>query len=108
MGFGDMQRMMRQMQKMQGEMVRIQEEVGNRTVEATSGGGAVTAVASGKGVLTELRIAAEAVDPTDPELLADMVLTACNEALRKGQEMLAREMAKVAGAAGGLPGLPRP
>lgn len=103
-----MQRMMRQMQKMQGEMVRIQEEVGSRTVEATSGGGAVTAVASGKGVLTELRISAEAMDPTDPELLADMILTACNEALRKGQEMLAREMSKVAGSVGGLPGLPRP
>ena len=108
MGFGDMQRMMRQMQKMQGELVRIQEEVGNRTVEATSGGGAVTAVASGKGVLMELRITAEAVDPADPELLADMVLTACNEALRKAQEMMAREMAKVTGGAGGLPGLPRP
>ena len=103
-----MQRMMRQMQKMQGELVRIQEEVGNRTVEATSGGGAVTAVASGKGVLMELRITAEAVDPADPELLADMVLTACNEALRKAQEMMAREMAKVTGGAGGLPGLPRP
>lgn len=100
-----MQRMMRQMQKMQSEMARVQEEVGQRTVEASSGGGVVVATANGKGVLTALRIQAEAIDPADPEMLADLVLTACNEALRQANELMAQAVARVAGGAG-LPGLP--
>lgn len=106
MGFGDMQRMMRQVQKMQSDMMRIQEEVGQRTVEASVGGGAVVATANGKGDLTALRIKPEAIDPSDPEMLADLVLTACNEALRQAHEMMAQELAKITGQRGGLPGLP--
>lgn len=106
MGFGDMQRMMRQVQKMQTEMARIQEEVGQRTVEASAGGGVVMATANGKGELVALKVSAEAVDPADTEMLADLVLTACNEALRRGREMMAQEMQKVAGLPGGMPGLP--
>lgn len=101
-----MQRMMRQMQKMQADMVRIQDEVGQRTVESSAGGGAVVAQANGKGELTALRIQAEAIDPTDPEMLADLVLAACNEALRQAHEMMAQELAKLTGQRGGLPGLP--
>jgi len=105
-GFADMQRMMRQVQKMQSDMVRIQEEVGQRTVEASVGGGAVVAAANGKGELTSLRIKVEAIDPADPEMLADLVLTACNEALRQAHEVMAQELAKVTGQRGGIPGLP--
>lgn len=106
MGFGDMQRMMRQVQKMQADMVRIQEEVGQRTVEASAGGGAVIAVANGKGELTALRVSAEAVDPPDPEMLADLILAACNEALRQAREMMSQEIARATGQRGGMPGLP--
>lgn len=106
MGFGDMQRMMRQVQKMQADMLRVQEEVGQRTVEFSAGGGAVVAVANGKGDLTSLRITAEAVDPSDPEMLADLILTACNEALRQAREMMTQEVGKITGQRGPLPGLP--
>jgi DNA-binding YbaB/EbfC family protein len=101
-----MQRMMRQFQKIQAEMMRVQEEVGQRTVEASAGGGAVVATANGKGELTRLAISPEAIDPSDPEMLGDLVLTACNEALRRAREMMAREIQKVAGLPGGVPGLP--
>jgi nucleoid-associated protein EbfC len=101
-----MQRMMRQVQKMQADVARIQEEVAQKTVEASAGGGVVVAVATGRGELTSLRISAEAVDPSDPDLLADLVLAACNEALRQAREMLNQEMAKVTGQRAGLPGMP--
>jgi len=100
-----MQRMMRQMQKMQADVQRAQEELGQRTVEASAGGGAVVATANGRGELKALRISAEAVDPADPEMLGDLVLTACNEALRQARELMAQQMAKVTGLPGGLPGL---
>lgn len=106
MGFGDMQRMMRQFQKMQAEMLRVQEEVAQRTVEASAGGGAVVATANGKGELTGLKLSAEAIASGDPEMLADLVLTGCNEALRMAREMMAERMAKAAGLPGGMPGLP--
>jgi len=97
--------MMRQMQKMQADVQRAQEELGQRTVEASAGGGAVVATANGRGELKALRISAEAVDPADPEMLGDLVLTACNEALRQARELMAQQMAKVTGLPGGLPGL---
>lgn len=106
MGFGDMQRMMRQVQKMQAEMARVQEEVGQRTQEASTGGGAVVVSANGKGDLTEIRISAEALESGDPEMLADLVLTAANEALRRSRDMMAQELGKVTGMPGGA-GLPR-
>ncbi len=107
-GFADMQRMMRQVQKMQEEVTRIQEEVGQRTQEASTGGGAVVVTANGKGDLTEIRITTEALEAGDPEMLADLVLTASNEALRRSREMMAHELGKVTGmpGGGGLPGLP--
>lgn len=104
-GFADMQRMMRQVQKMQEEVSRVQEEVGQRTQEASTGGGAVVVTANGKGDLTEIKISAEALEAGDPEMLADLVLTAANEALRRSREMMAHELGKVTGGAG-LPGLP--
>jgi DNA-binding YbaB/EbfC family protein len=108
---GDFQRMMRQAQKMQAELQRVQEEVSKRTVEASSGGGAVRATANGSGQLVGLVIDPGAVDPADVEMLQDLVVAAVNEALRSGQEMMAREMARVTAGLGlpglgGLPGMP--
>jgi hypothetical protein len=89
--------MMKQVQKIQAEMMRLQEELGERTVEATVGGGAVTAVANGKQEILSIRIQPEAIDPDDVEMLQDLVLTAVNEALRQAREMVAQEMGKLTG-----------
>ncbi|MDD2420842.1 MAG: YbaB/EbfC family nucleoid-associated protein [Heliobacteriaceae bacterium] len=94
---GNMQKMMKQVQKMQADMARLQEELAERTVEATVGGGAVKVVANGKNELVAVTISPEAVDPEDIEMLQDLVLTAVNEALGKAQEMTAQEMAKITG-----------
>lgn len=108
MSFGDMQRMMRQVQKMQADMQRVQEEAGHRTVEASAGGGAVKAVCNGHGDLLSITIDPAAVDPADVEMLQDLVVAAVNEATRKGRDLLSREMAKLTGGMNipGLPGLP--
>ncbi|MGQ9497052.1 MAG: YbaB/EbfC family nucleoid-associated protein [Desulfotomaculales bacterium] len=101
MGFN---KMLKQMQKLQAEMVRLQEELGERTAEATAGGGVVRAVANGKQELVSIEIRPEAVDPDDVEMLQDLVLTAVNEALRKSRDMVAQEMGKLTGGLG-IPGL---
>lgn len=96
-GAGNMAKMMKQVQKMQSELVRVQEEVAEKTVEATAGGGAVRAVVNGRLEVKALQISPEAIDPEDPELLADLVLAAVNEGIRRAQEMVQKEMARVTG-----------
>jgi len=96
-GFGNMQKMLKQVQKIQAEMARIQEELAGKTVETTAGGGAVRAVANGQLELVEIKVDPAAIDPEDPELLEDLLLAAVNEALRKAREMVAEEMGKVTG-----------
>ncbi len=88
---------MRQAQKLQQEMQRLQEEAKNKTVEATAGGGMVTAVANGAGQIVSIKIDPEAINPEDREMLEDMIVAACNEALRRAQEMVQTEMAKLTG-----------
>lgn len=105
MGMRNMSRMMKQVQKMQAEMVRVQEELGSKTVDATAGGGMVTVVANGHQEIVSVTIDPEAVDPEDVEMLQDMVMAAVNEALRASKEMAADEMAKVTGGLN-IPGLP--
>jgi len=102
--FGNMGKMMKQVQKMQAEMARIQEEMAERTVEVTAGGGAIKVVASGHQEIREIKIEPEAVDPSDVEMLEDLIVAAVNEALRKSQDMVAQEMAKVTGGVK-LPGM---
>lgn len=97
MGGGNMQKMMKQVQKMQADMAKLQEEAGARTVEASAGGGAVTVVATGNQTIQSIKINPDAVDLEDIEMLEDMILAACNEALRNAQEMLSSEMAKITG-----------
>ena len=97
MGGANMQKMMKQVQKMQADMAKVQEEVAQRTVEAASGGGAVTVIVDGSQEIKSIKINPDAVDLDDIEMLEDMVVAACNEGLRKSQEMVANELGKVTG-----------
>ncbi|MDP3058263.1 MAG: YbaB/EbfC family nucleoid-associated protein [bacterium] len=90
-----MKDMLKAAQKMQDRMAKTQEEVAQRTVEATVGGGMVKAVVTGGKEVKELIIKAEVVDPTDIEMLQDLIIGAVNEALRKADEMMTQEMNKV-------------
>jgi DNA-binding YbaB/EbfC family protein len=88
---------MREAQKMQAEMARVQEEAKKKTVEATAGGGMVTAVANGAGELVSIKIEKDVVDPEDIEMLEDLILAASNEAIRRAQEQVSEEMSKLTG-----------
>lgn len=101
---GNMNKMMKQVQEMQKKMMQMQEELKNKTVEATAGGGVVKVVANGHNEIVEIKIAPEAVDPDDVEMLQDLVLAAVNESLRKAQEMTTNEMGKITGGMN-IPGL---
>lgn len=94
---GNMQGMMKKVQKMQAEMKRMQEELKTRTVEASVGGGVVTVVMNGEKIVESLKINPTAVDPEDVEMLEDLILAAVNEAGKKVDDMLAQEMSKVTG-----------
>ncbi len=96
-GMGNMGNMMKQVQKMQQEMARLQAELEEKTVESSAGGGAVTVVATGKKELKEIKIKPQAVDADDIEMLEDLIIAAVNEALRKAEEMVSGEMAKITG-----------
>jgi DNA-binding YbaB/EbfC family protein len=101
----NMQKMMKQVQKMQADMARVQEELGEKTVEATAGGGVVRVVIDGHQQVKEVHIDPSVVDPDDVEMLQDLVMLAVNEGLRLAQEMVANEMMKVTGGLN-IPGLP--
>jgi DNA-binding YbaB/EbfC family protein len=95
---------MKQAQMMQQKMGKLQEEAAQKTVEASAGGGAVTAVVNGKNQLLSLTIKKEAVDPEDVEMLQDLVMAAVNEALTKVQSEMAEQMGKITGGIN-IPGL---
>jgi DNA-binding YbaB/EbfC family protein len=96
--------MMKQAQKLQAKMMKMQEELGARTVEAASGGGMVKVVANGKQQVVSIQIEKEVVDPDDVEMLQDLVLAAVNDALSRSQEMVSSEMSKLTGGMN-IPGL---
>jgi hypothetical protein len=100
----DMNKLMQQAQEMQEQLAKVQEEAANETVEATAGGGMVTVTANGAGEITEIKIAKEAIDPDDPEMLADLVLAAVNEALRSAQRLVESKVGPLMGGLG-LPGM---
>ena len=104
-GQPNMNAMLKQVQKMQADMAKAQEELKNELVEASAGGGMVTVKISGDLEVRELRIDPEAVDPEDVELLQDMVLAAVNEAVRSAQELAANKMNAAAGGLAGPGGL---
>jgi len=93
----NMQQMMRQVKKMQEQMLKAQEELGNKEVEGTAGGGVVTVRANGHKKILAVTIKPEAVDPDDVEMLQDLVLAAVNDALNKAEEMANRDMARFTG-----------
>jgi DNA-binding YbaB/EbfC family protein len=109
----NMNQMMKQVQKMQKDMMEAQEQLASETVESSAGGGMVTVTITGDLVVKQIKIDPEAIDPEDPELLADMVLAAVNEAIRQAQEVAATKMGGLTGGLdlgalggpGGIPGL---
>ena len=96
--------MMKQAQKMQQEMGRIQEESKKKTVEAAAGGGMVVVVANGAMEIVSIKIEKDVVNPDDIEMLQDLVVAAVNEALRRAQQMVSEDMGKVTGGMN-IPGL---
>ena len=88
---------MKQAQKMQAQMAKVQEELAQKTVEASAGGGMVTVVVNGKQEIMSMTIEPEVIDASDKEMLQDLVVAAVNEGLRKSQEMVAEEMKKITG-----------
>lgn len=89
--------MMKQAQQLQAKMLKMQEELVNKTVEGTAGGGMVKTVANGKQQIVSIQIEKEVVDPEDIEMLQDLVQAAVNDALTKSQEMASAEMSKLTG-----------
>src|ERR671935_2956658 len=98
----DMNKLMQQAAQMQEQLQRMQDEAKGETAEASAGGGMVKVTANGAGEVLSITISPEAIDPNDPEGLADLVLAGVNEALRNAQEL---EQSKLGGAMGGLKGL---
>ena len=102
----DMNRLLQQVGQMQEQMQKAQEELANETVEATAGGGMVTVTANGQGEIQQIKIDPKAIDPSDPELLEDMVLAAVNEAVRSSRGLMESKLGGLAGGALGGLGLP--
>ena len=103
----DMNKLMQQAQQAMEEMQRLQEEAAKETVEATAGGGMVKVTANGAGEIVSISIDPKAIDPGDPELLADMITAAVNEALRSAANLMQSKMGQVIppGLGGLLPGM---
>ena len=96
--------MMKQAQQLQSKMLKMQEELAERTVETSAGGGMINVVANGRHQVVSITIDKEVVDPEDVDMLQDLVLAAVNDALSKAQEMVAGEMGKLTGGMN-IPGL---
>ena len=101
----DMNKLMQQVGEMQEQMQKAQGELEKETVESSAGGGMVTVTANGAGEIQQIKIDPKAIDPSDPEMLADMVLAAVNEALRSAQKLVE---SKLGSAMGGMQGLGLP
>lgn len=91
-GFGNL---MKEAQKLQAQMEALQAEVATKKVDASAGGGMVTVQANGKGEIVAIKIERDVVDPADVQMLEDLILAACNEAIRKSKEMVQAEMGKL-------------
>ena len=104
MGGGSMQKQLQQMQAMQRKMEALQEEIEEKEMTTTAGGGAVTVTINGKKEITDLQLKPEIVDPEDIEMLQDLIMVAVNEGIRQIEEMSNAEMSKLTGGLG-IPGL---
>ena len=94
---GGMGNLMKQAQQMQQKMLKLQEEIAKKTLDASAGGGMVTVTVNGKSEVLRIKIEPQVVDPNDVEMLEDLIVAGVNEALRKAQEMMAEEMGKLTG-----------
>ena len=101
---GNMNQMIKQAQKMQEQMVKMQEEMETKTFEATAGGGAVRVMVNGKREIQEIELSPEVVDPDDIEMLQDLIMAAVNESMRKAEEDSAAQMGALTGGMN-IPGL---
>ena len=101
----NIQKMMKQAQKMQADMQQAQEELGQRIVEATAGGGKITVTANGAGDILSIKISKDVVDPNDVEMLEDLVLTGVQKAIAEGRALMQAEMGNITGGMGLPPGL---
>jgi nucleoid-associated protein EbfC len=99
------QKMMKQVQKMQADMAKMQEDLASETVEASAGGGMVTVQVTGSIEVKSIKIDPEAVDPSDVEMLEDLILAATNEALRSAQELANKRLGGITSGLS-IPGLP--
>lgn len=104
MGGGSMSKMLKQAKQMQEQIAKMQEELEQKEIESSSGGGAITVTITGKQMVTALKINPDAVDLEDIELLEDMIIAAINEGIKKSQEMVSTEMARITGGLN-IPGL---
>ncbi len=103
-GGGNMNNMMKQIEKLQKEMADMQENLKNEEISATSGGGAVTATVNGNKEVISIKLDKEAVDPEDVEMLEDLIVAAVNEALRNAENKMNSKMSKLTGGLN-IPGL---
>lgn len=102
---GNMAGMMKKVQKLQADMAKMQEELKKKTVDVSSGGGAVKIVMNGEKQIQSLKISPTAVDPNDVEMLEDLVAAAVNEAVKKVDDMMSSEMGKLTGGLNLPPGM---
>lgn len=104
-GMPNMGQLMKQAQQIQTKMAKLQEDLGDRTVEASSGGGMVIAVANGRQEVLSIKIEPEVIDPDDVEMLQDLIMAAVNDALARAKEMVNEEMGKLTKGMN-IPGMP--
>ena len=104
-GMPNMGKLMKQAQQLQAKMAKIQEELSEKTVEASAGGGMVAAVATGRQEIVSIRIDPEVIDPDDAEMLQDLIMAAVNDALNRAKDMMNEEMGKLTKGMN-IPGLP--
>jgi len=104
-GMPNMGKLMKQAQQLQSKMAKMQEELSEKTVEASAGGGMIVAVANGRQELVSIQIEREVIDPDDAEMLQDLIMAAVNDALNRAKEMMNEEMGKVTQGMN-IPGMP--
>jgi DNA-binding YbaB/EbfC family protein len=104
-GMPNMGQLMKQAQQIQTKMAKLQEELGDRTVEASSGGGMVMVVANGRQEILSIKIEQEVIDPDDAEMLQDLIMAAVNDALTRAKDMVNEEMGKLTKGMN-IPGMP--
>jgi DNA-binding YbaB/EbfC family protein len=104
-GIANMSQLLKQAQQIQSKMAKLQEEVGNRTVMSSAGGGMVTATVNGRQEIVSIQIEKEVIDPDDKEMLQDLITAAVNDALTKAKDMMNEEMGKLTKGFN-MPGIP--